>query len=344
MGDQHGAHDEVHKYERGPMTLTAADANRDRVGAAALLILAAAALIGCSTAVAPSASIATPEPTSSPSPPPPTGLTVTEAIALRDAGDLGSTQITLKGYWTNRTVMHSCAAPPQPQGEIDVSCNDGEYGITERNEAIVQYTHEYRMMFPTEGPHLTPWMPEDIAQVLLGGLMEFEFPPVPIVVTGHFDDPRAADCNESRQQICRERFVIDQVLAFDPSSVPPATPAPTPTPFPSPAPAALFGPEMCPGDVGYAFVGWTTTDKLNIPFDRPGHVFAMVTKNVIPIGDWIDDPNGSGQKFRGWGQRVCLSEDIYIGQPFNVVPIEYAAVNGTAFKEWEDGRHEPDPP
>jgi hypothetical protein len=42
---------------------------------------------------------------------------------------------------------------------------------------------------------------------------------------------------------------------------------------------------------------------------------------------------------------VCLSEDIYIGRPFNTVPITFHAINGTGFREWEDGRHEPgDPP
>jgi hypothetical protein len=313
---------------------------RARVVRAATIVLVAAALVGCTTSVAPSTTVATAEPTPSPTPPP-AGLTVSEALALRDAGEVGAEPITLAGFWTNRIVMHSCALPPQPQGEIDGWCQDGEYGITEQNEAIVQYTHEYRKMFPTEGAHLTPWMPEDLARVLLGGVMQVEFPPVPIVVSGHFDDPRAADCHETRQQSCRERFVIDEILSLDPSSVPPATPPPTATPFPSPAPGALFGPEMCSGDVEYVFVGWTTTDELKLPYERPGHVFAMVTKDVIPIGSWIDDPNGSGQKFRGWGRRVCLSEDIYIGQAYNVVPIEFGTVNGTGFKAWEDGRHEP---
>ena len=100
---------------------------------------------------------------------------------------------------------------------------------------------------------------------------------------------------------------------------------------------AMFGPELCAGDVAYAFMGWITTDDLDISFDRPGHVYAMVTKDIIPIGNWIDDPDGSGQKFRWWGQRVCLSEDSYIGEPFNSVPITFDAINGTGFREWEDG-------
>jgi hypothetical protein len=183
---------------------------------------------------------------------------------------------------------------------------------------------------------------ENLERLLFGRL---PLPPVPIAVVGHFDDARAADCRVTARQLCRDRFVLDEVLAFDPSSVPPATPTPTPTPFPSPAPSPLFDKEECPGDVDYAFVGWTTTDALNIGTHFDGYVFAMVTADVIPIGEWIDDPNGSGQTFRWWGQRVCYSEDYHIGGPSNDVIMSFTAVDGTGFKEWEDGRQEPgDPP
>ena len=314
---------------------------RQRLGlASAVLILA---LAGCQADLPSNAPTIAPTPSAEPTPAPP-GLTITEAIALRDGGELGSEQITLNGYWTNRFVGHSCAIPPQPQGEIDVWCHDGEYGFTERNEAIVLITNDGRM-FPAEGPHLTPWMPENITRVLMGGMMQLEVPPVPIVVEGHFNDPRAAGCHETRRQNCRGRFVIDEIVAFDPLSVPPATPTPPPTPFPNPPPLALFGPNMCRGDDEYAFIGWTTTDQLGTRFDRPGHVFAMVTKDPVPITDWIGDPSGSRQRFRWWAQRICLSEDVYIGQPFNSVPITFDTITGSGFREWEDGRREPgDPP
>ena len=114
-------------------------------------------------------------------------ITLFRARGLRkvdDAGGVGSEQITLNGYWTNRVRAHMCALPPQPQGEIDVWCQEGEYGITERNEAIAVFTNDGRM-FPAEGPHLTPWLPENIARVLMGGIMQLEVPPAPIVVDGH---------------------------------------------------------------------------------------------------------------------------------------------------------------
>jgi hypothetical protein len=87
---------------------------------------------------------------------------------------------------------------------------------------------------------------------------------------------------------------------LDPASVPPASPTPTPTPFPSPAPSPLFDKKECPGDVDYPFVGWTTTDALNIDTQFNGYVFAMVTAHVIPIGEWVDPPSAPGLTFRWW--------------------------------------------
>jgi hypothetical protein len=325
------------RRRRWPLLLTAS--------AAALLLIAGSLFtILLSSGANTSAPPVAPTPTSTPTPGPSgTSLTVSEAIAKRDAGELGSSQITLVGYWTYRGSSHSCAAPRSNPGELEIYCHDGEFGITERDEAVINYTADFRAI-PASGPFLTPFITNDLAQrLVLPPVGDTPFPPVPIVVAGHFDDPRAADCRQEAMDVCRNRFVIDEILSFDPGSVPPPTPSPTPTPFPSPAPAALFGPEMCAGDVDYSFVGWTTTADLHIQFERPGHVYAMVTK-VMPIGDWINDPMGSGQKFRWWGQKVCLTPDSEIGNGFNSL-IEYGSVRGTGFKEWEDGRHEPgDPP
>jgi hypothetical protein len=308
------------------------------------IAVAGALLLAACAAPAPSPTSATSIPTLEPKPiptPAADGFRVSEALAKRDAGELGSDKITLIGYWSMRQIPHSCAAPMETPGELEVYCGDGEFGITERYEAILEYAPGFRA-FPAEGPALTPWIAEVLwPRLIVPQTADGFYPPVPIVVVGHFDDPRAADCRPRAQQLCRDRFVVDEIVDFDPLSVPPATPPPTPTPFPDPPPPALFGPKSCPGDTSYAFVGWTTTADLNIGFEREGHVFVMVTANVIPIGEWIDDPNGSGHRFRIWGQRVCMSEDLNIGEPFDAVSMEFASVNGTEFKEWDDGRREP---
>lgn len=308
------------------------------------MIFTVATLAACSPR-APN-DVATPQATPSPSPgpatPTPSGVTVTEAIALRDGGDLGSDPFTLEGYWSNRIIGHSCAAGPPNIGELELYCHGDEYGITERNEPVLEWERPARLIL-TDGPRLVPWMPDEIGNRLftLPMIGDAFFPPVPIVVLAHFDDPRAADCREEARQACRERLVLDELLSFDPSSVPPPTPAPPPTPFPSPGPAALFGTDRCVVDVDYSFIGWTTTDELKLALHHEGHVFAMVTKDPMPFGGWTDDTKGSGQKVRSWGQMVCYSEDWYIGDTFNEVPVAFGVVLGTEFREFEDGRREP---
>jgi hypothetical protein len=61
----------------------------------------------------------------------------------------------------------------------------------------------------------------------------------------------------------------------------------------------------------------------------------MITRDVIPIGAWIDDPNGAAGKWRIWGQRVCIA------YPEEPGVMAFAEMPGTAFKEWSDGHHEP---
>lgn len=131
--------------------------------------------------------------------------------------------------------------------------------------------------------------------------------------------------------------MLESILVFEPASVPPPTPTPPPTPFPSPAPPGLFPPEQCNGDVPYSFVGWTTTAELDSSADHAGHVWAVVTHDAVPIGDWFEDPNlPRGHFSRALGRRVCLATEL---QPEG---IKYNVLNGTAYREWDDGRRTPD--
>ena len=129
--------------------------------------------IGDLTAPAP-----TPTPTPSPTPVAPTAtpiptvaapasvegipvMTVSELLAARAAGELVDRPVALKGFWTNRSIGHSCNAPRGKVGDLEIRCHDGEFGITEQFEAIGDLTSDARW-FPAEGPHLTPWVSEEV--------------------------------------------------------------------------------------------------------------------------------------------------------------------------------------
>lgn len=182
--------------------------------------------------------------------------TVSELLALRAAGQAKGGPFALRGYWTNDNFIHTCVPPPPDEqpGELELRCNDGEWGITELDEPILDVNFETGQQNRAKGPHLTPYMdgihgtsspPPDVV-ALFGS---WRRPPVPIVVVGHFDDPRAADCRGEARQLCLDRFVIDRVAMFDPNSVPAPTPSPTATPFPfsDPPPTPLVTPTVTRG-------------------------------------------------------------------------------------------------
>lgn len=142
----------------------------------------------------------------------PGGASVSDLLAARDSGEVGSRQVRLSGYWSSLGGGHSCAPPMAPPGELEIYCHDGEFGITEWNEPIAVLTADFRMI-TTQGPHLTPWLSDDHWR-RLGGPSQDR--PARITVLGHFDDPRAKECQPDAVQLCRDRFVIDEIVEFRP--------------------------------------------------------------------------------------------------------------------------------
>jgi hypothetical protein len=271
-------------------------------------------------------------------------MTVSQVLAARAAGELRGIPVFVKGYWTDRSVGHSCAAPHGTPGELEIYCHDGEFGITELDEPVRTVLQGGRVT-PPIGPHLTPWLPNALGGPLFGlyfidhvgdDTHYVPYAPIPIVVKGHFDDPRAADCRPEARRACLDRLVIDEILSFDPTSVPRPTPTPVPSPFPfADPPPALFGPELCDGDIAYSFVGWTTMEDLGIDLGGEGHIFAMVTRDVIAISDWVDDPAGSGHRFRAFARHVCYAWEWEEGA------VGYTNLPGSGYREWDDGHREP---
>ncbi len=161
---------------------------------------------------------------------------VSELLALRDGGTLGNREVALRGYWSALGQIHACTPSIPNPGELEIHCYDGEFGITERDEQMMVFTADHQLI-PARGPRLTPFMTDDQARRVFQPIVNGQqYPPVPIVVTGHFDDPRAADCQPIALQRCRDRLVVDRIVEFDLTSVRPPAPTPSPTPFPYDSP------------------------------------------------------------------------------------------------------------
>lgn len=295
------------------------------------------------------APVRTPQPsplsTASPSPSPNAleGLHVYEVGELKEAmvgPNRPSGQIALRGFWTDRTILHSCAYFPQSATNLEGFCHDGEYGITQLNEPILTTTSDHRSR-PATGAALSPWIPDGMDARLLGLpiVNDQKYTPVPIVVIGHIDDPRASECAVGQRQLCLDRFVIDELVSFDPTLVPAPTPTPVPTPFPyDHPPRAPFAATDCPGDTEYAFVGWKTMSEIGMGPEIGNQndvVFVVVTKHVIQVGDWIGDPQGPTGRFRTMGQRICFAEEWESGG------MSFTTVPGTAYRESVDGTRTP---
>jgi hypothetical protein len=261
--------------------------------------------------------------------------TVSKAIRERDAGLLGSATIALGGYWSASGAAWSCQAPMHDPVDLELYCQEGAFGITERYEPIMNIITNGMMtsMTVTSGPHLSPWIPADLQERLLTDLQR---EPIPIVVLGHFDDGRAAACVPEVRQTCRNRFVVDSILAFDPASVPSPTPSPTPTPFPSPAPSGLFAATQCAGDVPYSFVGWTTADALGSTLRFDGHAWAVVSRDAVPTGTWGELPDSPGHFNLPFGRKVCAGFEM---DPGGMV---FGVVLGTGYRQWDEGRRTSD--
>jgi hypothetical protein len=266
-------------------------------------------------------------------------LSVSEAIAKRDKGEVGAAPVAIRGFWSYNAIAHSCAPPPEQTGELEIYCVDREFGITELDEPI-EVIPEHGTVTVGVGPWLTPYVGQDaIGAIELFNLPVINgqrFPPVPIVVVGHFDDPRASQCRVAARELCRDRLVLDRVVAFPVDAVP--TPAPTapPTPFPAAdPPPAPYDIKTCAEGHPVKFAGWTMLASLGIELGRPDETaYIVITRDPIPIGDWFNDPNDH-TTYRLWGQRVCYGYEDFIGA------VEFTAMPGTEFREYRDGRREP---
>lgn len=315
------------------------------VAVVALITLSCVAVPGSSSSVEPLATATaapSPSPTSTarPSDAALDGIRVHSVSELLDAranASIKGDPTALRGFWSDRSVAHSCAAPDGQPGELEIYCHDGEFGITERNEPIRTYTVDFRFIL-AEGPHLTPWAPESLAAPLLNTpvINNQWFPPVPIVVVGHFDDERVTLCRPEFRKRCADRFVIDRIVDYRPEAVPTpgVTPSPSPFPFGSPPPAP-FDVAGCAGDGPYSFVGWITGGELGLDQSIPATVYAAVTEDGIQIGDWIDAPGDTKGRFRTMGRRVCFAAEYEVGE------MTFAWVPGSAYREWEDGHRTP---
>lgn len=171
-------------------------------------------------------------------------LSVSQVLAQRAAGGLRNQPVAVGGFWTNAVIGHSCAVGAY--SELEDLCHAREYGISVLNEPVLKFGRFHQIVYEAKGPHLTPYLPHDLAGLdRMYGLPWVngeQYPPVPIVVVGHFDDRLADRCQPDRQQECRDRLVVDWIAYFNPRAAGWAEGIPTIEPTPPPPPPTYAAP------------------------------------------------------------------------------------------------------
>jgi hypothetical protein len=266
-------------------------------------------------------------------------MTVSAFLAAQRDGSLPDGEITLRGFWTSRWSGRSCPVSTATEGELEMSCYAGSYGINERNEPL--WIDDER---PSAGPVIQPFIDGDVMRV---HLLEQTYangqwyPPIPIVVAGHVNDPRTAECAAGRRHVCRDRFVITGLLEFDLASVPAPLPTPPPTPFPyDDPPPAPFGPHQCAGEVDYVFANWMKSSELPNGDTSDVHpVYVMTTRDVVLFLDWDQSAEDPEKQHRVWGQVMCIGPERPPDGSGTV--LSKMLVPGTGIKELQDGTRIP---
>ena len=341
-------------------------------GFAAVAVLGGAAIFGlggfgpageATPTPSPSAS-ASPSPTPAPSSETFDVLTSAQILDGRADGTLGNGRVDAWGFFSDfRSATDLQGNPidpcPSPAAVLELGCQDVRQGVAETDALIGGFSEDGLWTpDPAAGAVLHPYWPPDVlrddaeARGLFASAPEDPHSPrIPslILINGHFDDPRAADCSVDASPPCVDRFVVDDVISFDdPYASASASPQASATPFPfdSPPPAPTWmancgqsrsstGPE--PGDPRnwrYAREGWIPKTEIPIEFlgreFLPDAVYYAEVDPDIPISGWQEPVTGTAEDYRWWGTAVCvMAEDS---------GIFYTWIPGSTYKLYRDGR------
>ncbi|MEX2011635.1 MAG: hypothetical protein WEF51_05320 [Chloroflexota bacterium] len=183
------------------------------------LAAALAVTVGVSVVMSPGPFISPARQSTAPSSPPPLvdgfptevlGLpviSVSEAIALRDAGPEG-TEIAIRGYEpVPESFPRSCPVDLRPPNPLQRRCGDRSTWLTERPEATWEATGSGFRAFPPSGPALQPLYRLEVPVAPADGSALDRTQPLPVVVVGHFNDHRSVLCADVKA--CRLEFVVD---------------------------------------------------------------------------------------------------------------------------------------
>jgi hypothetical protein len=141
-------------------------------------------------------------------------ITVSQAIDHRDS-HLDGTELAVAGYWIDHSGWLRCAATLQ-RSPVELGCQ--WRWLTELPPIDRSNTSG------PDQPALAPIL--DVDAFVDPAIADRVTTGVSAIALGHFDDPRAAECDPNRVELCRGAFIVDAIL--DPGRQWPAGTASTP--------------------------------------------------------------------------------------------------------------------
>lgn len=134
-------------------------------------------------------------------------ISVSEAIALRDAGPEG-TEIAVRGYEpVPQPVPDRCPVDRGPSSPLGFRCGDRQTWLSERPERTWERIGSGFRGFPPTGPALQPLYRPEVPRTPADGAVPRSDEPLPVILVGHFDDYRSLMCADVEG--CRRQFVVD---------------------------------------------------------------------------------------------------------------------------------------
>jgi hypothetical protein len=129
-------------------------------------------------------------------------ISVRAALEHRD-NDLDDTEIAVKG-WLVALAVECLGTPEPPVSPAELHCGDGLVWLAEEPPTPVG-----QGLVQPEPPAFNVLVrPETYKQVVVVQPGQ----PVEVIVLGHFDDHRAAQCRTDQVETCRRNFLVDAVL------------------------------------------------------------------------------------------------------------------------------------
>jgi hypothetical protein len=133
-------------------------------------------------------------------------LSVADAAALLEAGELDGRAVAVAGYYFN--VAMSCPAPGGYIGPLEDWCRVVAFAGDAAGATMCTYgENSMECHDPPSGLRLEPWLMPETS----GEYPNMERAPVPLVLVGHADDARQWQCSAETQAECADAFVVDRV-------------------------------------------------------------------------------------------------------------------------------------